>query len=375
VNQIVRPTVLPNDRQLPLMHAATALDRQSALSAWAQYVSSYQSQPEELTNHRILPLVYHNLAVNHRVQRFHRCEELKRLYYTIFAENHYLLNDFKPVLDVFLQHQIPVVAIKGFAHLHSLYHHLGARKMMDVDIMVPIDYFYQACELLTDLKWKTFPCQPYEQFNHRNSHALNFFNENNHNIDLHCHLIHINLNPTDDKAYWESLVPFEFAGYSIQTLCPTDHLLHVFFHAHTIASWIAPLRWIPDALNLIRQSPIDWDRIVMLSRERYITSFVSNTLGYLKKTFDVEIPDDTLKQLNETVVCRLEKAVFDVFNNVPAENLIKQQKKCYMKIRYTYRQYSSLFCLLEYLKVISKTKHLWQVPVKLPLAIFRKLCC
>ena len=80
------------------------------------------------------------------------------------------------------------------------------------------------------------------------------------------------------------------------------------FSPPEVPAW---LRWIPDALMILRQDAarIDWDRLVEASRRARMLNRLGLALGFLHETFDGPVPASVLRDVGRsspTLVERLE---------------------------------------------------------------------
>ena len=81
-----------------------------------------------------------------------------------------------------------------------------------------------------------------------------------------------------------------------RALNPTDQLLHVCVHGFT-ATEVVPIRWIADALTILRTSQIDWSRLAELARHLSVSIPLATTLRFLRDTFPTPIPARCWEQL------------------------------------------------------------------------------
>jgi hypothetical protein len=84
-------------------------------------------------------------------------------------------------------------------------------------------------------------------------------------------------------------------------------------------NWIPHLRWISDAMIIIRNLPseIDWDRLIMQARKRHLVLRLKKTLSYLCDKFDALIPHKVLKELLNTPVSKHEHLEYKYYINQP----------------------------------------------------------
>jgi hypothetical protein len=174
--------------------------------------------------------------------------------------------------------------------------------MDDVDVLVPRDDAHNAIDVLEGAGYASESGMAHEMVDVR--HADSFERSDGWLMDLHWSAL---AQPGPDDALWEASVPFELAGAGTRTLCATDHLLHVCAHG---AEWnpLPPLRWIADAVLLLRTHEVDWERFVALGRERHVTVALADAADYLAREFGAPVPDEAVEALRRTPVSRRDRA-------------------------------------------------------------------
>jgi hypothetical protein len=79
--------------------------------------------------------------------------------------------------------------------------------------------------------------------------------------------------------------------------CATDLLFHVCAHGLQW-SWTPQIRWIPDALTVLRSSAeIDWERLLNLAALAEMNVRLHHALGYLRERFEAPVPVTVLGRL------------------------------------------------------------------------------
>ncbi len=365
-----RLSVWPNETQLLLLKAAT-LSLSEANTAWQLFLTHNANQLDA-SGERLLSLIYFNIAIRLNQSHFLQSDLLKIKYYAVFSENRFLCNAFSPILSQLLNAAIPVLTLKGLAY-HTLYYkNAGARKMMDIDIMVPPERFVDAALILEKNGWKTFKCTPLKNFDYKTSCALTYFDDANNSIDLHYHLLHFAYDKEADDEYWEAAVPFTWYHQTMLTLSSTDHLLHCCFHGNVVGDYIQPLRWIVDAFYIIASREIDWNRFIFLSEKKSLSLFMLNSLRYLKTHFNADIPPDVLISLENIKITFSDKWFYNGMHRKTNNFFVAQLFQFLVVIRSNNNK-SFLYCCCEYLKNIASTKKLRYVPIKLPLKALHKI--
>ncbi len=365
-----RLSVWPNETQLLLLKAAT-LSLSEASHAWHLFVTHSVDQLDA-SGDRLLSLIYFNIAIRLHQNHFSQCDFLKMKYYAIFSENYFLCSAFLPVLSQMLDAAIPVLALKGLPYLTLYYKNSGARKMMDIDIMVSPERFVDAALILEKNGWRTFKCRSLKNYDHRECIELTYFDDANNSIDLHYHLLHFIYYTAADDDYWKAAIPFTWHYQTMLTLNSADHLLHCCFHGNLVGEYIQPLRWIVDAFYIIAGSKIDWHRLIFLSERKSLSLFMLNSLRYLKINFNAEIPTFVLTSLENIKITIYDKLFYKGMHR-KTNNFFVAQLFQFVVVMINNKNKSFFYCVSEYLKRMASTQKRRDVPIKLLLKALHKI--
>ena len=135
------------------------------------------------------------------------------------------------------------------------------------------------------------------------SHAMDFLGSGTRRLDLHWHLLPDSCWSYVDDGLWDRAAVDRVGEFAVRVLDPTDQLLHICAHG---PRWepVPPIRWIADAEAVLARSDggIDWDRLVEEAAAHRVTLPVLDALSYLRETFGLPIPAQTLEQLRQVPV-------------------------------------------------------------------------
>jgi hypothetical protein len=178
-----------------------------------------------------------------------------------------------------------VLALKGAALSALHYRDDGVRPMDDVDLLVRTRQAGPALDVLAAEGWTPATTLPREAFL-AVRHAEAIARPDGTRIDLHWNALR---QPGPDDAFWDASVETTAGGEPVRALCATDELLHACVHG---AAWDAfpSVRWAADALILLGEGAIDWDRLTREARARRLTSELAGGLGYLRERFGAAVP-------------------------------------------------------------------------------------
>lgn len=280
------------------MRAAT-LERRAALEAFTRWQADADPDGPDAPYRRYFPLVWHNLGPD--LQDEPLSEALADEYWRTWAHNQFLHQRAAVALDVLHAAHVPTLALKGAA-LNALYYRdLGARPMLDVDILVPYHRLPDADRALRHGGWQ--PDDPKYLATTCALQAASFHHETEGGqLDLHWRPLYI---PTRETDLWTNAVPIAIGGVATHAPYPADQLLHVCADGISV-EWVHGIRWIPDALAVLRH-PIDWDRFVYRAGRHRLTTPARAALALLASLFDAPIPNLVLEQLNALPRTRLDE--------------------------------------------------------------------
>lgn len=284
----------PNELQELLLRAAL-FEGEAAGEAYCEWRGRGGLEALDAGSYRLLPLVGHNLArygFDHQDMGMLRGMRRKTWY-----ENRLLFASLAPTVEMIQKAGIPVVLLKGVPLVLRYYGNPGLRPMRDLDVLVPEQRAWEAKQLLEAAGW-----QQTDDLNFRlGPRDLGFrqslgFTAGGREVDLHWHALYQATYPGVDLPFLEEAQPLEFETLTMKALCPSDELLHTLVHG---LAWnrIPPVRWVADAMTIIRAAPIDWERLQTLTRDLHVTLPVRAACNYLARVFHAPIPEHTLNSL------------------------------------------------------------------------------
>jgi len=292
----------PNARQEQLLRAGLA-SGPSALEAWNGLEPGLDLDALDPGSTRLLPLVWRNLD-RHGI-RGPLMAGLRRRYEQARVLNEAMLEQFGVGLRAFRSARVPAIALKGAALIQSAYGgDVALRPMSDIDVLVPLDHVAAAGQALRDVGWR--PAAPVTPAMIELTHSAPFVHAQNRSIDLHWHVFEECCGPADDVDLWAAAEPATLAGTATRVLTPADQLLQACVHGE---KWVTVpgLRWIADAVLLIRQGHIDWSRLVQQATKRRFVLRMRAQLEYLRSAFDTPVPPEAFSRLAASPISRLER--------------------------------------------------------------------
>ena len=278
-----------------LLLKAALLPREAALAAWEEWLTVADLERLDWASDRLLPLLYRQLethGVSHPAMA-----RLRGIHRHAWCKTQVQLHHAAPLLRALHAAGVRTLLLKGGALLAHYRLDFGVRPMADFDVLVPPGDALAAAQLLERSGWWLKSGEPFTAARCANRHADEFFKGARHCIDLHWQALPECVEPAADDDFWAAAWPVEFAGESTLVPCPADQLLHTCAHG---AAWsqVPPLRWVADAMTVLRAAPeLDWDRLLAQTTRRGLSLPLRATLGYLREVFGAPVPASFLQQL------------------------------------------------------------------------------
>lgn len=283
----------PNIEQELLLRAA--LDTgQAARDAWTAWraVVDYDALDEGTL--RLIPLLHANLqhlgANDPLVSRMNERQRVSWYWST------QLMMRLKAVLATLAAAGIETILLKGLPLALAYYDAPDLRPIGDLDVMIRHRDWTTAIGVLTAAGWQAEEgdADPLR----RSTHAVAFRDRAGFEIDLHLSIFHECIEPEKLEPFWRGSVPLVRGNITSQMLCPADQLLHCLAHGLR-ANDISPVRWVADAVTILRREPgMDWPRLLDQTQRLRLGLPVSTGLNYLALTFPGLIPNEPLTQLS-----------------------------------------------------------------------------
>jgi hypothetical protein len=297
---VARPAtrLWPDERQRLLLRAALS-PGPPAVDAWRRLAASLDPERLDQGSARLLPLVWSNLRRHGEI-----VGGLAARYRAAGEANRRLLDQLAGLLPVLGGAGVPTVLLKGAALVLGAYPDPGLRPMSDLDVLVPVDRVRDAVRALGAQGWA--PEAPLTAAALRLTHSLPFRRPGHAPLDLHWHVFEECCAPADDESLWAASRPAAVDGVPTRVPAPEDQLLHVAVHGE---KWVhvPGIRWIADAVVLVRAGGVRWERLVAEAIRRRFVLRMRAQLEYLRSAFEAPIPPEALAQLATAPVSRIER--------------------------------------------------------------------
>ncbi len=294
-------TRFATDEQLCLLRAALLPEPEAARAAreWLdahRYFCREAFRGLDPASRRLLPLVHAN--VKEGIDAEQR-KQLRAVHHEYWAENQRLFRRLEAMLQKLHEAGIPTLVLKGAALAVLHYRDMAARPMSDFDILVPEEAGAALARRLAGEGWvpEWIPSDaPEIDYFYRFRHAVNLVHPQEGSFDLHWHAILEATYRGADRHFWDGSVPLLVKSTPTRALNPTDQLLHACVHGFP-KNPMPSIRWITDAVTILRTSRIDWGRFHAVAADLRVTVPCAETLAFLAENFDAEVAESEIAKL------------------------------------------------------------------------------
>ncbi|GAA4833811.1 hypothetical protein GCM10023331_18790 [Algivirga pacifica] len=250
----------------------------------------------EMGSKKLLPLVYKNfkqLGVEHRaVQQF------EGYYKHTWYKNQLLRKQCTDFTQMLNEANIDYFLTKGLPLITRYYQDFGARPTSDIDMVIKQENWEETVTLLEKSGWK--PLLPHRD--HRKIpashvlHALTFV-KGNFQLDLHWRFSH-----SVFHVNWSKAEIFQYVENPTKEMrCLNDTLNFILIIVHGVKlNPMRPIRWVTDAVNILRTGNINWDTVYRFAQDNKLKSPLFEALQYLNEKGFCTIPNQVLTDLSNT---------------------------------------------------------------------------
>ena len=349
-----------NEEQLLLLKAAL-LEKEAALAAWQQWVEMFSAKLDDIDHitHQLIPLVYRNLSIYPIKEPVF--ERLKGIYRRNWTFNHVFWQKITPTLQALQQNKIqPIILLKGMAMMAAHYCDFGARVIGDLDILIPYHCVKPAANQLLNAGWRTRgaafnPDDPYEMII---QHGINLWLDDTLCLDLHWSFLAESPFTGLDEDVFKTAEPVVVNGLPLFIPNATILLLQTTVHGAKSTS-VASVRWIADAVTLLKKSPIDWQHLLVMAKKAHVCLPLLETLRYLQTHFQCHVPANVISTLQQFGESRFEN--HEYWCNTRGLFFLANWQRYCERLGYD-SPWQKLRCLPEFLQYRARLKSRWHIP-------------
>jgi hypothetical protein len=354
---------LPDASQTLSLQAALG-NRETAGGAWQEIKDNALIEKLKTTSRGLFPLIYDNLQ-KHNLQD-NAAMQFKIAHRETFRDNLLMFRKAEQILRNLHEAGIGTLLLKGAA-LSSVYYRSSAlRPMGDIDVLIKRADFQKAVHILRENKWQ--PDSENLPLYIEIYPSCSFIDAEGDELDLHWQIMRECWNTDNTDSLWDDAVEAKIGNTPVKVLSPAHQLFHVCWHGVQYNP-TPPIRWIADAVTILRKSndELDWEKLVEIARLHRVNLMIFTALDYLDKNFAVEIPPEVLRRLKNSPLTGMQKTA-----NIlqMSENPMPWTRRQYL--RYYIIKYLSLrsstklkpqsLVILKFLQYNLEVESFWQVP-------------
>jgi len=210
------------------------------------------------------------------------------------------LRDFSEIVLAMQAKDVPVIALKGMHLTPLVYRNLGARRMVDLDLLVPPQRLEDAVAALRSIGYDSTPFRlvPNDPVPYFSYTVPPFRRENSSDVDLHWHIHNLRSGASINvPEFWEHSVPARIGTVDVRVLANEDLLLHVAEHATYAHRCEISVRACFDVAEIVSKLPLDWDAVVDRARRWSIAPGTYLILRLARELTGAMVPDEVLAAL------------------------------------------------------------------------------
>ena len=291
-----------------LLLKACLFEGEEARTAWRAWRAATNLDTIDPGSVRLLPMLAQNmrqLAVEEPAFGKY-CGVQRRTW----ARNQLLIRGAAQASQQLRDAGIPTMALKGVVLASTCYDAMSLRPMGDVDLLVPRNEASRAIDVMQVEGWRMRHggSRPHTPADFATTHAYPIEHPASPEIlvDIHWRLLWARFSDLAEAELWRQASRFEIAGVELLAPSAADMLLHSCAHG---ARWngIHPVRWVVDAILLMRTNSIDWTHFIAQTERLGLALPIVSTLRYLQTALHAPVPDAVMRSLERLPVTSTER--------------------------------------------------------------------
>lgn len=314
IKDLAYPESFPNESEERFLRLVLASDTE-LVSLWEAWKRAVDFDAVDSATLGLLPLLYLRLSALQRTDEM--LPRIRGVYKMVWVKNQRLLEAVREVVEQCTNESIPVIALKGIALLERVYANPGARFLGDGDILIRSEDAMRVFSIMTAHGWRpvdrTIDLKNPAAVAALNTvtHALPFVDGRGREIEVHWRVFHLDTSKnllnllllrseestTEINAYWQRALPVTIKGAPCHMLSFEDLLIHIVVHGAE-GNTYRPIRWVADAVYLIRSQSIDWNRVAAYAIAGNHTIAVGVGVHYLAERFAIAVPESFFAALD-----------------------------------------------------------------------------
>ena len=294
------------------LRTAVGGDRFDA-SVFAQWQASVDLDHLPPGQYALLPLIYSNLA-RHGIDDHPWLSRLRGIYRKMWYANQLTLRTVAEIAAVLASAGLPVMVVGSAALAATVYPDLAQRPIVPPELVVADADAVTALQTLQSLGWRPEPASP-----HLLDAEFRAWVPGQRMVNAQAQALRIGWRVMPaapcvelDATCWAVVVPLPLETATVTMLCPTDQLLYA-----CLAASEGMLIALADVALLVRQTTIDWPRLLEIAGRYRLGLAVLAALETLVDVPGLAVPADALDALRRQPVSASARRVQQIVAQAP----------------------------------------------------------
>lgn len=298
------------DRRIRMAAFGNGLETVRAWRDWSATRTLDALTPVEL---RLLPQVYRNLR-SAGVPDDEIDDVVKQTTRSLWIRTRLLMRQAAQTIEQLSAEGLNPLLLKGAALIARGDTDAQTRYMSDFDLLVREEETEHAYALLMASGWR--PAEPVTASLLSFRHAM-AFHKGEFQCDLHWRPLWDAWDAKADHRLRALAELHHLDGVPVSVPRAGDLLIHLIMHG-TRAFDVQSVRWIGDALALIRGGSVDWTVVQEEATARQLTYPVGDALRYLQGEFAAVVPEEVIRRLQSEPVSKSRRRLHRIDPDEPA---------------------------------------------------------
>lgn len=241
--------------------------------------------------------------------------KLQQVYYKTVGRSTILYNHFGTIANAFVEHNIPVIALKGIYLSEWLYQDIGLRQFSDIDLLVKPEDGLRCLSLLTLLGYK--PSDSGEtEFVKAQTEIIHYPPMVLEGVSVE---IHIKLHGKYEEYHlpveqlWKNVQSVQLNNVAVYTLSMNDLLIHLCVHLdkHFQAGHVQ-FTCFNDITNLLekQESSLNWDKFIETCRNYKCEVEVFRYILVANKYMNAPVPASIIQKYDSILTNDVEELFY-----------------------------------------------------------------
>ncbi len=260
----------------------------------------------------VLPIIYENLRTFDNVPE-ELILKLRNAYLHSFKNNILNAEEMLRILRSLADAGVKAVPLKGSLASELVFRNIGAYPATDIDILVRPEDLKRAERILTESNYRSVEGIRVKDLLMSHYHFI--YSKDIYFVELHWNLVkrYFYIPP---EFWWNETEEIEYSGIKINMLSPERYLIYAIFRLFDHG--FRPLKFFIFICGLLLKykGEIDWQKLILFSKNYRMDRLLCFTLRLINDIFDVDIPQDILQRKLAGYEFIKKQIIFSLFNDV-----------------------------------------------------------